>query len=56
MVPAGGPTQAIIYDAAGRSVGTPELTEGCNRLPANRPGVYLIRFPFQPSGLQCLVR
>ncbi len=54
--PAGGPTQAIVYDVAGRVLATLELQEGANPLPAPTPGMYFIRFPFLPQGLKYTVR
>ncbi|WP_020569669.1 ThuA domain-containing protein [Neolewinella persica] len=56
VVPAGGPSQAIIYDASGKTIGAFDLVEGQNPLPGTETGIYVIRFPFQLTGLKYTIR
>ncbi|MFK8163647.1 MAG: ThuA domain-containing protein [Lewinella sp.] len=56
VVPAGGPSQAIVYDATGKTIGALNLVEGQNLLPGRKAGIYLIRFPFLSGGLKYTVR
>ena len=51
-VPSGGPSEAWLVDAAGRTVGTLQLVAGYNELPAVGPGVYFVRFPFRAESLR----
>lgn len=56
VVPAEGPKAAWIVDSSGRKVSSLQLVEGQNLLPALKPGLYFIRFPFGLKGVKVVIR
>jgi hypothetical protein len=56
VVPAEGPKAAWIVDSSGRKVSSLQRVEGQNLLPALKPGLYFIRFPFGLKGVKVVIR